>query len=228
MRISNINEDVLSHWVHVRVAANNDGHVAPSGLRAIIRAPVSLWEWTDWQTPIVCQTGADSGRIHSWTEIHNNNRTYVNCTQLKRLLPAVFIPVSSDKPVETLRGRLPHRENSYPQRALARVRTRIVGRIGQQYGLVSVFKFSLLLLHSAGVPRRVLNSYDLGVLIVGELSMRQHVTRLAQTCFFHLRRLRSLRRQLGRDVMARLVSALVLSRLDYCNAVLTGLSASIH
>ena len=41
---------------------------------------------------------------------------------------------------------------------------------------------------------------DLGVLIDGELSMRQHVTRLAQTCFFHLRWLRSLRRQLGRDV----------------------------
>jgi len=37
---------------------------------------------------------------------------------------------------------------------------------------------------------------------------------------FHLRRLRSLCRQLGRDVTARLVSALVLSRLDYCNAIL--------
>ena len=37
---------------------------------------------------------------------------------------------------------------------------------------------------------------DLGVLIDGELSMREHVNRLAQTCFFHLRRLRSLRRQL--------------------------------
>ena len=45
-------------------------------------------------------------------------------------------------------------------------------------------------------------------------------------CFFHLRRLRPLRRQLGRDVTMRLVSALVLSRLDYCNAVLTGLPAS--
>jgi len=38
--------------------------------------------------------------------------------------------------------------------------------------------------------------------------------------------LRSVRRQLGRDVSARLVSALVLSRLDYCNAVLAGLPAA--
>ena len=38
---------------------------------------------------------------------------------------------------------------------------------------------------------------------------------------FHLRRLRSIRRSLGRDVTARLVSALVISRLDYCNSVLT-------
>ena len=50
---------------------------------------------------------------------------------------------------------------------------------------------------------------DLGVLIDGELSMGQHVTGLAQTYFFHLRRLRSLRRQLGRDVMARHVWTIV-------------------
>jgi hypothetical protein len=67
---------------------------------------------------------------------------------------------------------------------------------------------------------------DLGVFIDAELSMRDHVSRTAQTCFYHLRRLRSVRQQLGRDVTARLVSALVLSRLDYCNAVLVGLPAS--
>jgi len=34
------------------------------------------------------------------------------------------------------------------------------------------------------------------------------------------------RRQLGQDVTKRLVCALVLSRLDYCNVILVGLSAS--
>jgi len=44
--------------------------------------------------------------------------------------------------------------------------------------------------------------------------------------FYHLRRIRAVRRQLGRYVRARLVTALVLSRLDYCNAMLAGLPAS--
>jgi len=56
--------------------------------------------------------------------------------------------------------------------------------------------------------------------------MRQQVSRQSQTCFYHLRRLRSISQQLGRDVTAKLVSAFVLSRLDCCNAVLTGLPAS--
>jgi len=45
-------------------------------------------------------------------------------------------------------------------------------------------------------------------------------------CSYHLRRLRAVRQQLGRDVAARLVAVLVLSRLDYCNAVLAGLPTS--
>ena len=54
---------------------------------------------------------------------------------------------------------------------------------------------------------------NLGVMLDAELSMHEHVSRTAQSCFYHLRRLRSVRRQLGRDVTARLVSAFVAVRL---------------
>jgi hypothetical protein len=67
--------------------------------------------------------------------------------------------------------------------------------------------------------------HDLGVLFDAELSMRDHVARTAQACFHCLRRLRFIWRQLARDVTAQLVAVLVLTRLDYCNAVLAGLPA---
>jgi len=51
-------------------------------------------------------------------------------------------------------------------------------------------------------------------------SMKQHVNRIAATCFFHLRRLWQIRRRIGRDLTARLILAFITTRLDYCNSVL--------
>ena len=56
--------------------------------------------------------------------------------------------------------------------------------------------------------------------------MRKHVGQVVSTCFFHLRRLRQLRARLSREQCQRLVSAIILSRVDYCNVVLAGLPAS--
>ena len=67
---------------------------------------------------------------------------------------------------------------------------------------------------------------DLGVYFDSELNMRSHVRRIASACYYHLRRLRALRGLLGQEATARLVSAFVLSRLDYCNSILVGLPAS--
>jgi len=49
------------------------------------------------------------------------------------------------------------------------------------------------------------------------------LTEVASCCFYHLRRLKQIRRLVGKDVTAQLVSAFILSRLDYCNALLAGL-----
>jgi len=67
---------------------------------------------------------------------------------------------------------------------------------------------------------------DLGVLFDSELTMKRHVSKTVSTCFYHLRRLRQLRRHVDIDTMKQLVSAFIFSRLDYCNAVLYGLPQS--
>ena len=67
---------------------------------------------------------------------------------------------------------------------------------------------------------------DLGVLFNTKLTMKKHISKITNVCFYHLRLLNQVRRLLGLDITARLVSAFVLSRLDYCNFVLAGLPQS--
>jgi len=64
---------------------------------------------------------------------------------------------------------------------------------------------------------------DLGVQLDTELSMKTHVSKVASSCFYQLHRLHQITRLVGQEVAAQLVSAFILSRLDYCNSVLAGL-----
>ena len=63
-----------------------------------------------------------------------------------------------------------------------------------------VIQAGSIVIESADVVR------DLGVMLDAQRSMREHVSRTAQACFLHLRRLRSVR-----DVTIQLVVALVFS-----------------
>jgi len=68
---------------------------------------------------------------------------------------------------------------------------------------------------------------DLGVTIDNELTMDAHVANVVRSCFYQLRQLRSVRQSLTIDARHTLVSAFITSRVDYCNAVLYGVSAKV-
>lgn len=68
---------------------------------------------------------------------------------------------------------------------------------------------------------------DLGVHINSDVTMTTHVTATVRTCFAILRRIRSVRRSLTRDALITLIRALVISKVDYCNSVLVGISGAL-
>ena len=63
---------------------------------------------------------------------------------------------------------------------------------------------------------------NLGFTLDCHLIKNAHVSNIALTCYFELRRLASIRRFLTSTATATLVSAFVLSRIDYCNSLLFG------
>ena len=63
---------------------------------------------------------------------------------------------------------------------------------------------------------------NLGFTLDCHLTMNAHVSNIARTCYFELRRLASIRRFLTSIATATLVSAFVLSRIDYCSSLLFG------
>ena len=69
---------------------------------------------------------------------------------------------------------------------------------------------------------------DLGVYIDADVTMRAHVTTVVRSCFAALRQIRSVRRSLPRHALLTLVRALIVSKVDYCNSVLAGMSRHLH
>ena len=63
---------------------------------------------------------------------------------------------------------------------------------------------------------------NLGFTFEYHLTINVHVTNIARTCYFELRRLASIRRFQTNTATATLVSAFVLSRIDHCSSLLFG------
>ncbi|KAK7110298.1 hypothetical protein V1264_014194 [Littorina saxatilis] len=63
---------------------------------------------------------------------------------------------------------------------------------------------------------------NLGFIMDSHLSMKQHIKKVCQTCYFEIRRIGSTRKFLTVDATKTLVTSCILSRLDYCNSLLIG------
>ncbi|KAF7235271.1 Vomeronasal type-2 receptor 1 [Varanus komodoensis] len=79
-----------------------------------------------------------------------------------------------------------------------------------------------LVLNGATLPLRD-KVHSLGVLLDPELSLEAQVTAVARNAFLQLRLINQLRPYLEYDCLATVTHALVISRLDFCNALYVGL-----
>ena len=64
---------------------------------------------------------------------------------------------------------------------------------------------------------------NLGCLIDSTLTMSGQITDMCKKSYFHLKNIGKIREYIDKDTAQLLVSALVMSRLDYCNSLLAGL-----
>ena len=64
---------------------------------------------------------------------------------------------------------------------------------------------------------------NLGVIIDSELNFNTHINHVTKIAFFHLRNIARIRDYLSLNDAKTLIHAFVFSRLDYCNALLSGL-----
>ena len=90
---------------------------------------------------------------------------------------------------------------------------------GSKKSLGKVPESELNLTVGSNIIQPVKSVRDLGVQLDTELLMKTHVSKVTSSCFYQLCRLRQITRLVGQEIAAQLVSAFILSRLDYCNCV---------
>ncbi len=67
---------------------------------------------------------------------------------------------------------------------------------------------------------------NLGVIFDDQLTFKEHIAKTARSCRFALHNIRNIRPFLTEHAAQLLVQVLVISRLDYCNALLAGLPSN--
>ena len=69
---------------------------------------------------------------------------------------------------------------------------------------------------------------NLGAFFDATMSMNDHINKLIRSCFYHLRRIKSIHRSLPISTAIQLVNCFVTARVDHCNNVLGGIPKYQH
>ena len=111
-------------------------------------------------------------------------------------------------------GYAANRNNTFDVQLFQSAKTKLIW-LKSKANLKKIANLDLNLYIGADVIKSVSVVRDLGVFPDGELSMHHHINTVVRSCFFHLRRLKSVRRIVGTEITSGLVSAFVATRLDY-------------
>ena len=65
---------------------------------------------------------------------------------------------------------------------------------------------------------------NLGVIFDSDFNFRQHISQVCKSCFYHIRDLRRIRRHISTSTAKTISTALISSRLDYCNSLLNNIA----
>ena len=65
---------------------------------------------------------------------------------------------------------------------------------------------------------------NLGVILDPSVDIEDHIKKICKTCHFHLTNISKIRSYLDRDSTEAIIHAFVTTNLDYCNAILYGLT----
>ncbi len=96
----------------------------------------------------------------------------------------------------------------------------LIGHEQQRKKYLSNFPIQLMDVPTASSK----SARNLGVVFDQNFNLRSHVSMICRSCLYHIRDLRRIRRHLSLENAKTLASALVTSRLDYCNSLLHGIA----
>ena len=144
-----------------------------------------------------------------------NNHLYADDTQIYMSLSFLNAKESLEKLQHCLMGVSAWMTGSKLKRNPSKTEFLLIGTKLEREKFLN--NFPCLLLGQETNPST--SAKNLGVLFDSSLNFRKHISQTCRACFYHIRDLRQIRKNLSLDFAKQIAVTLVSSKLDYCNSL---------